>query len=97
MLHCSKHLNISLVPFNERWLDLITLTQRTRLALILSPSNEIHVSVNDTINDDILRFPFCKVGLSFHKTIDILTYITEGPEVVLPQAGRKVRCAAKQF
>ena len=55
----------------------------------------MHVSVNDKNNDDILGFSIGKLGLCFHKTIDTFRYVTGGPDVVLSQAGRMVRCAAQ--
>jgi hypothetical protein len=47
---------------------------------------------NDKNNDDILRFPIGKIGLCFHKMIDTVRYLTEGPKDVLSQTERKVRC-----
>jgi hypothetical protein len=84
------------VPFNEAFSRryLFTITQRVSLALILFPSDERHVSVNDKNNDDILRFPNGNIGLYSHKRLDTLSFLTAGPEVLLSSAGRKVRYAA---
>jgi hypothetical protein len=72
---------------------LIIITQRASLSFIPSRSDKFHVCVNDTINDDVPRFPITTPGLHFHNTTDTLRYLTTGSEVGLSQAVQKTRWA----
>ena len=51
--------------------------------------------MNDINNDDVKRFPITKIGLHFHNRLDMLKYLTTGPEVRLSHGVQKVRCAAE--
>jgi len=53
------------------------------------------VFVNDTNNDDILRFPIAKLDLNFHNKTYTLRYSTKGPEVGLSEGVQKICLAAQ--
>jgi len=98
ILHYSKHLNRCLVPFNTSFSMrfLIAITQRASTAALLSLSDEFHVCVNDTNNDDVTGFPITNLGPHFHYTIDTLKYLTTGPEVGLSHGVQRYFCEAQK-
>ena len=51
--------------------------------------------VKDINNDDVKGFRFTKICIKIHNTIDMLKYLTTGPEVGLSHGVQNVRCTAQ--